>query len=261
MKSLRILYQSFTDEKVAGLYWEELRALLRSIADPGTTVDIKGITPQSNYAHAIVELHCAREVTCNAIEAQNAGYDAFVIGHFQDAGLYEARAAVDIPVIALGEASMLHACTLGQQIAVLATSRRMASWCRMQAQKYGLENRITRIAQFNENPLEVLSAYRDEAKAAEIFERFAAHARAIVSEGADVLLPGCGLSMLLFSRQQNHVVDRAPVVNGIPVAVKMAEMAVRLKRLTGLGVSRTSDFETPPPEVLAEFMRYRKPVH
>lgn len=33
-------------------------------------------------------LQRAREVICNAVRAEREGYDAFVIGHFQDAGLY-----------------------------------------------------------------------------------------------------------------------------------------------------------------------------
>ena len=78
-------------------------------------IDIRGITPHDNYAHPLVEFRCAREMICNAIRAEKEGYDAFVVGHFQDAGLYEARSAVDIPVIALGEASMLYSCQLGQR--------------------------------------------------------------------------------------------------------------------------------------------------
>jgi Asp/Glu/hydantoin racemase len=81
-----------------------LRRHLDAIVDEGTRVDIKGITPHDSYAHAIVEFRCAREVICNAVRAEREGYDAFVIGHFQDAGLYEARSVVDIPVLALGEA-------------------------------------------------------------------------------------------------------------------------------------------------------------
>ena len=35
----------------------------------------------------------------------------------------------------------------------------------------------------------------------------------------------------------------------------MAELAVKLKRLNGLGVSRVSDFIKPPPEIIAELQR------
>ena len=31
-------------------------------------------------------------------QAEKDGYDGFAVGHFQEPGLYEARASVDIPV-------------------------------------------------------------------------------------------------------------------------------------------------------------------
>jgi len=48
------------------------------------------------------------------------------------------------------------------------------------------------------------------------------------------------------------------VINGIPIAVKSAELAVKLKRLTGLGVSRVGDFIKPPPEIIEEFLCHPK---
>jgi hypothetical protein len=54
------------------------------------------------------------------------------------------------------------------------------------------------------------------------------------------------------------VVDGAPVINGIPIVVKMAETAVKLRRLCGLGVSRVSDYVQPPNEILEEFMSHPK---
>ena len=62
--------------------------------------------------------------------------------------------------------------------------------------------------------------------------------------------------MLLFSAIRNHTVDSAPVINGIPIVVKMAEMAVKLRRLAGLGVSRVSDYIQPPKEIIEEFMTH-----
>jgi len=122
MKPIRIWYQSYVDYENGKTYWDRLRKHLDDIAEPGTTVDIKGITPHDSYAHAIVEFRCAREVICNAVRAEREGYDAFVIGHFQDAGLYEARSVVDIPVLALGESSMLHGCQLGQRSGIIDQS-------------------------------------------------------------------------------------------------------------------------------------------
>ena len=77
---------------------------------------------------------------------------------------------------------------------------------------------------------------------------------AAIAQGVDILIPGGGIPMLLFSQLHEHTVDGAPVVNGIPIVVKMAEMAVKLRRLTGLHVARTSDFIQPPPEIIEEFL-------
>jgi allantoin racemase len=253
VNSIRIWYQSFVDYANGKTYWDRLRAHLAQIADPGTVIDVKGITPHDSYAHAIVEFRCAREVICNAIAAQEQGYDAFVIGHFQDAGLYEARSVVDIPVLALGEASMLYGCTLGQRSGIVTINRRYIPWFWHQIRKYGLDQRVTGVHAMAFEPGQILRAYERDDLADEVMALFDTNARPLVEQGVDVILPGGGIPMLLFSRLNGHAVDGAPVVNGIPIVIKLAETAVRLRRLTGLGVSRTSDYVKPPAEIIDEF--------
>ena len=77
--NVRIWYQSYVDYENGKTYWDRLSKHLEAVVDPGTTVDIKGITPHDSYAHALVEMRCAREVICNAVRAEREGYDAFVI--------------------------------------------------------------------------------------------------------------------------------------------------------------------------------------
>jgi allantoin racemase len=255
---VRIWYQSYVDYENGKTYWDRLRAHLAAVVDPGTTVDIKGITPHDSYAHALVEMRCAREVICNAVRAEREGYDAFVIGHFQDAGLYEARSAVSIPVVALGEASMLYSCQLGQRSGIVTINTRFIPWFHHQITKYGLERRVTGVHAMQFEPGQILKAYDSDKLAKEVEELFAAQARPLVADGVDVLIPGGGIPMLLFAAISNHVVDGAPVINGIPIVVKMAEMAVKLRKLCGLGVSRVSDYIQPPKEILEEFMSHPK---
>lgn len=258
MKPIRIWYQSYVDYENGKTYWDRLRQHLAEIVDPGTIVDVKGITPHDSYAHPIVEFRCAREVICNAVRAEQEGYDAFVIGHFQDAGLYEARSVVDIPVLALGEASMLQACQLGQQSGIVTINTRYIPWFRHQIAKYGLERRVAGVHAMSFEPGQILKAYESDALADTVEAIFAEQARPLVAQGVEVLIPGGGIPMLLFSRLHNHAIDGAPVVNGIPIVTKMAEMAVKLRRLTGLGVSRSAEFIKPPPEIIAEFMSHPK---
>jgi len=91
-------------------------------------------------------------------------------------------------------------------------------------------------------PGQILETYASEAKAEEVRLLFEQPGKPLVANDIDVLIPGGGIPKLLFSKFHNHSIDAAPVVNGIPIVVKMAEMAVSLKQLTGQGFSRTSDY-------------------
>ncbi|MEM6463592.1 MAG: aspartate/glutamate racemase family protein [Pseudomonadota bacterium] len=255
---MKICYQSFVDYENGAVYWDALKAHVDIVKDPETSVDIKGITPFDSYAHPIVEWRCAREMICHAVEAEREGYDAFIVGHFQDAGLYEVRSVVDIPVVSLGEASMLYACQLGQRSGLVTINKRFIPWHRHQIVKYGLGERVTGVHAMDFEPGQILSAIGSAERLADVKDLFETQARPMVEDGADVLIPAGGIPMLLFSQIKDHRVGDAPVINGIPIAVKMAEMAVKLRRLTGLGVSRVSDYAKAPDAVIEEFMTHPK---
>ncbi len=258
MAPIRICYQSYVDYENGAAYWDNLRRHLADIVDSGTEVEVIGITPFDSYAHPLVEFRCAREMIAHAITAERDGYDAFIVGHFQDAGLYEARSAVDIPVLALGEASMLYSCQLGQQSGIVTINPRFIPWFRHQIGKYGLRERVTGVHAMTFEPGQIMDGFNSNEKFEAVKRLFAEQAKPLVAQGVDVLIPGGGIPMLLFAQEHNHNVDGAPVINGIPIVVKMAEMAVKLRRLTGLHVSRTSDYARPPPEIIEEFMTHPK---
>ena len=107
-------------------------------------------------------------------------------------------------------------------------------------------------------PGQILEAYGSEEKADEVRMLFEEQGKPLIQSGIDVIIPGGGIPMLLFSKFHNHNIDTAPVINGIPIAVKMAEMAVSLKRQTGQGISRTSDYVKAPDHVIEEFLTHPK---
>lgn len=255
---MKIWYQSYVDYENGAAYWDALRLHLDAMCEPDTTIDIKGITPFDSYAHPVVEWRCAREMMVNAVEAERQGYDAVIVGHFQDSGLYEVRSMVDIPVIALGEATMLYACQLGQRSGLITMNPRFIAGHEHQIRKYGLEHRVTGVHAMSFEPGQILAAIGDAEKLAGVRDIFEAQARPLVDNGADILIPAGGIPMLLFSAIHDHRVGPAPVINGIPIAVKMAEMAIKLRTLTGLNVSRRSDYVQAPPEVIEEFLTHPK---
>jgi len=255
---MKIWYQSYVDEENGADYWNVLRPHIEHAAGSDVQIDIHGITPFDSYAHPLVEFRCAREMICNAIEAERQGYDAFIVGHFQDAGLYEARSAVDIPVIALGEATMLWACQMGQRLGIVTINPRFIPWFHRQIAQYGLGQRVVGVHSMTFEPGQILAAYGSADKADEVKRLFETQGRPLVEQGIDVIIPGGGIPMLLFASFHNHQIDGAPVLNGIPIAVKMARMAVELKQMTGQSVSRTGDFVQAPDHVIEEFLTHPK---
>jgi hypothetical protein len=81
-----------------------------------------------------------------------------------------------------------------------------------------------------------------------LFKWFEDETRPLVASGVEVLIPTGGGPMALLSGLRR--VDGAPVIDGTAISVKAAEMAVKLRRLTGLTVSRVSEFRLAPPEVI-----------
>jgi len=118
-RTARIWYQSFVHPIEQKPYIERLQAYLDEAASPGMTFEVHGLDPPDRHFHPLTEFRCAAQTIRNALEAERAGYDAFVIGHFQEPGLLEVRGAVDIPVIGLGEASMLAALSMGRRLGLV----------------------------------------------------------------------------------------------------------------------------------------------
>ena len=95
----RLWYQSFVHPLEQAPYIERLQALLDAAAAPGIRFEVRGLDPPDHLFHPLTEFRCAAQTIRNALEAERAGYDGFVIGHFQEPGLLEIRGAVDIPVV------------------------------------------------------------------------------------------------------------------------------------------------------------------
>ncbi len=76
------------------------------------------------------EFRFARAAIRGAFEAKKQGYDAYFMNHFSGCGTLRGAAAVDIPVMGLGEATLLHACTLGRRLGLVAINPAFVPWHR-----------------------------------------------------------------------------------------------------------------------------------
>jgi Asp/Glu/hydantoin racemase len=253
-QSIRVWYQSFVHPAEQAPYIERLQGFLNSVAAAGTIFEVHGLDPPDRHFHPLTEFRCAAQVIRHALEAERAGYDAFVIGHFQEPGLLEIRGALDIPVIGLGEANLLTALSMGGKLGLVTIDPVFISWHERQVMAHGLDQRVVGVRAIKADLPGFMKAFTDDISYAEVRDSFVGQVRPLVEQGAEVIIPAGGLPMLLFSREHPFLIDDALVLNGIAVVAKAAEMAVALKRLTGAVVSRRGAYAKASSLCVEEFL-------
>jgi len=255
-KKIRIWYQGFTDPVVHSTYVEKLQAHLNEIAGLNFSIVFKGISPPASHLHPIEEMRCGLKAIENAIEAEAQGYDGFAMGHFQEAGIHEIKSLLNIPVLSLGEATLLYSCSLGRKLGLITIDPIFVSWHEEQIIKAGLSDRVVGVRAMNTSPKFYMDAFNNKDACKAVIKQFNEQAQQLLESGADVLIPAGGLPMLLLAQNGVSIIDKAPVVNGINVLVKLLEASIYLKQIDGLGVSRRSNYKLPSSDALSEFKKF-----
>jgi allantoin racemase len=253
----RLWYQSFVHPTQQAPYIDRLQRYLDSIAGPDVAYEVHGLDPPDHLFHPLTEFRCAAQTIRIALAAEPAGYDAFIIGHFQEPGLLEIRSALDIPVIGLGEATMLAALNMGGRIGLVTIDPIFVTWHERQVRMLGLEQRVASIRAIKVDLPGFMRAFTDETAYSQVRADFVSQVRPLIEAGAEVIIPAGGLPMLLFSRERPFTIDGALVLDGIAVAAKAAEMALALKRLTGSVVSRRGTYAKASTACIEEFLSSR----
>ncbi len=259
-KCAKIWYQSFLDLKQEASYIHLLQSSLDKFAAPHAHFEVHGMSPPDHHLSPLGELRCGVLAIQHAIEAEQKGYDAYVIGHFQEPGLMECRSSLSIPVVGLGEASMLYACTLGRTFGLVTINPAFLPWHRDQIIRLGLAQRAIGVRAVNTQVSTYMKAIKDQKIHQSIKEDYYREAKALVESGAEVIILAGGLPMLLLSRDNDFVVDKAIVLNGIAVITAMTEMALKLFRQTGIAASRQGTFAKASPESIQEFLAHKAQI-
>lgn len=254
---MRIFWQSFIDATASATYMHKLSDYLNGIAEPGTTVEVFGISPPDRHFGRLAEFRCAAIAIDNGLEAEKRGYDAVVLGHFQDPGLFELKSAVSIPVIGAGEVSMHYAARFGRRLALVTLDDVFQTWHYEQADLYGLGGRVTEIRGMNCHPGDFSAAFAGDNEAkARMLKAFADCAGPVVASGCDVVIPAGVLPGLLVCEEFGFKIGHAPVVNTAAATLKSAEMAVRLHQLNGTEPSRGPSFGLAPQQAIDDFRNF-----
>jgi Asp/Glu/hydantoin racemase len=248
----RIYHQSFTVLEKLPPYAEAMAAHFRKVASPGTEVIMHGMHPETyrtNYPGNDIQfawmqtLH-SQQFVMGALEAEEQGFDAFALMTLPEPSLQEIRSLVDIPVVGYCESAMLTATMLGQRVGVLLFITGMAETIGRNVQRLGLSDRFLGAHPVGFGFNDVLAAY---AEPEPLLERFRQAARALIAQGADVIIPGEAPLCMLLARAGISDVDGVPVLDAVAATLKTAEMMVGLRRATGVRPSRRGYFQAQPP--------------
>ena len=112
------------------------------------------------------------------------------------------RGAVDIPVIGLGEASLLAALSMGGRLGLVTIDPVFIDWHERQVTAHCFDQRVAGVRAIKMDLPGFMRAFTDEASYAKVRADFIAQVRPLVAAGAEVVIPAGGLPMLLFARER-----------------------------------------------------------
>ena len=252
---MKIWHQSFTTLARVPEYNEKLRAHIRKVVRPDTEVVVHGTHagthdhrpgagPSTDVGYAYMQALHAHQFAYAAVLAEEAGYDAFTLGTIPEPGIRETRSLVSIPVVGYGECAMSLAGHLGQKFGVLLFIKEMIPMIESNVARMGLTSRCAAI-RYVGFPSSAVLPTKDAP--AEVLDIFFENARRLISDGADVIIPGeAPLSLLLHGAGINRV-DDVPVIEAVAATLKTAELLVDMKRQLGVWRSTRGYYQEIPP--------------
>lgn len=232
-------------------YYQALKTHVKEIVRPDTEVKFSGVeitTPEFDKYYYFEYLN-TNQLLNNAIRAEREGYNAFAIGCILDPGFPEVRGIVNIPVVFVGESSMHVACMMGERFSIIVRYPYMVSRIRRNIKRYGLEGKAAPLGCLDFNFSSIIDCFK---KPEPFMEAFAKESEKAVNQGADVLIPGCMISNMVLVKNGIKQVSGTPILDGVGVAVKVAEAMADLNKTVGLSISRKSLYASPGKEKIEE---------
>ena len=257
---MKLFYQSMgvARRSTTGHYAQSLRQILDHAAAPGTTVVVHGLSEGKAIAdqYRYLEHIDMQEILENGLRAEQDGYDAFLIGNIFEPGLHALREVLNIPVLGLCESSIHLACMMGAGFSIVNVNPKFVRRVTENIAGAGLTGRLVSIEHMQIERGKVLdTAFEDPQVCQMVIEQFTEAARRGIARGAEVIIPAGGIVMAILTRSGVHAIDKAPIVNGMIGLLKIAELAVQMKRLTGCFTSKSLMYAPPSGELLHDIRR------
>ncbi len=218
------------------------RGILQEFAASDTEVSVWDAPDGPASIESSVEEHLAIPGLLKGVKrAEEEGFDALIVGCFGDPGVEAARELATIPIIGPCEASLAASIPLGHQTSIITVLHNVIYSLRRVARVAGLESRLASVRAVE---VSVLDLAKERSRVIETF--VSEGKKALEEDGADVLIPGCMSMAFLGIAEEVQKELGVPVPNPAAVALKTAELFVRL----GLRTSKKA-YPTPPKNTCA----------
>jgi allantoin racemase len=210
---------------------ESLKPFKRTDAELDVVNPERGPPGIESYYHKALAAVETIKLTQNA---EKNHYDAVIIACFSDPGLEGAREVVHIPVVGIGEASVLLAASLGHRFSIIAILKNSIPRAERLVGQLGLTQKLASIREIGMGVVEM-----EEAKE-KGWQRILERCRTAINvDDAEVIVLGCaGMSGLAQKLQRELGV---PVIDPTLAAYKIAEVLVDM----GLTHSKIALYQGP----------------
>jgi len=224
-------------------YW---RKIIERTARPGVTVDFTGLKQGYYGITGYEQLYDSVEMVKKACEAEQKGYDVFIIGCASDMALKECRSLVNIPVVAPTESTSLVAATLGERFSIIDLQSYTRPVIERAVRNAGLIDKLASIRSPEGLNAGVAGRMTREGKQDQLVEMLRSEmVKAVKEDGAEALFVSCIVTSALVYIKELHDVEGAPVLDIMSPTIKMAEVLFDMKKAHGIGVCRRSSHLPP----------------
>lgn len=255
---IKIWHQSFTDLTTMPIYADTLNEHAKRILSDDAIVVLHGLR-KGTYADGVAPIDAIKyryleflnesQICEAALTAEREGFDAVAIGCFFDPALRLARSIVDIPVVSLAESCMLTACSIGRTFGLVTLCLEETGNLYDLASLYGISSRLSSVVGLAP-AIDEFSLEGGPEQSQAIIENFKRACAIVIEAGSEVIIPGDGVLNEFLVRNKVTEVDGVPILDSIGTLFHHATMLAKLKRSTGLSVSRRHFYVRPPKEMM-----------
>ncbi|MGH6816406.1 MAG: aspartate/glutamate racemase family protein, partial [Hyphomicrobiaceae bacterium] len=157
----------------------------RAVAAPGTTLVPLTATRGVPYISCRAEAQIGGAIALEMLAEHHSQADAAIFAAFGEPGLLGARELFDIPVVGMGEASMLTACMLGRKFAIVTFATALGPWYQECVDQHGLTSRCAGVRTID-SAFKSITGVQDENE--KLLVELAS--KAVSETHADVIVPG-----------------------------------------------------------------------